>query len=73
MDSMMPLTLSAAKPKPSVYEFDALGTRWWCEAISGTVDDTLRLAIDDAVQQFVLIIRALMTSLYSVNCVVMAI
>ena len=49
----MPLTLSAAKPKPSVYEFDALGTRWWCEAISGTVDDTLRLAIDDAVQQFV--------------------
>ena len=49
----MLLKLSAHKLKPDMYEFDALGTRWWCEVINGAVDDALRLSIDDAVQQFV--------------------
>ena len=36
-----------------MYEFDALGTRWWCEVINGAVDDALRLIIDNTVRQFV--------------------
>lgn len=37
-----------------MYEFNALGTHWWCEDLSGNgIPDALRHAIDDEVARFV--------------------
>lgn len=30
--------------KPPIFEFEAIGTRWWCEALTGAIDDTLQNA-----------------------------
>lgn len=32
------------QPKPPIFEFEAIGTRWWCEALTGDIDDSLRKA-----------------------------